>query len=255
MQKTSQLSPDVSIILACYNDAQYLEHSVKEIFKVLDMTRLNYEIIFVYDCGQDETLNIIDDIINTYGHTKNIKKIVHKENEGRGKSVRDGILESRGRVVGFIDVDLDIHPRYIPSMVSAILDDKYDVATAFRCYKVQPNIFCLWRDALSHGYRFLSRVLLHKNLMDSECGYKFFDREKVLPLVKISRYDKWFWDTEIMSYCIYSKYRIKEIASIFDRRSDKKSSVQIFDTVFTYFSNLVGFKIYLMRKQKELFKT
>lgn len=243
---------DLSLVLACYNDAEYLEESIKEIFKTLDMTRLSYEIIFVYDCGTDNTLAVIDSIVEKYKPEKRIKKIVHSKNEGRGRSVRDGIKISEGHVVGYIDVDLDVHPRHIPYMVSTIVNDGYDVATAFRFYKVTMSPLFIMRHILSHGYRFISRMLLHEGLKDSESGYKFFRRDKIMPLVDISRYDGWFWDTEIMAYCIYSGFRIKEISCVFERRGDKKSSVRILDTVAVYMTNLIEFKLYLMRSGKEM---
>ncbi|MCM8761237.1 MAG: glycosyltransferase [Candidatus Omnitrophica bacterium] len=243
---------DLSLILACYNDAEYLEESVKEIFKILDMTRLNYEIIFVYDCGTDDTLSVINKIEDKYKDIKRIKKIVHLKNEGRGKSVRDGIKISEGDVVGYIDVDLDVHPRHIPYMVSTIVNDGYDVATAFRYYKVTLSPLFMLRHILSHGYRFISRALLHEGLKDSESGYKFFKRDKVLPLINISRYDGWFWDTEIMMYCLYSGLKVKEIPCVFERRGDKKSSVRIIDTVIGYLVDLIQFKIYLLKRKEEV---
>lgn len=243
---------DLSLILACYNDAEYLETSFKEILKVLDMLNYVYEIIFVYDCGTDNTLSIIDKLIKTYGKTRDIKKIVHQKNMGRGKSVRDGIKMASGDVVGYIDVDLDTHPRYIPSMMSAIRNDGYDVATAFRFYKIQPSIFFLMRHMLSHGYRFISRVLLDERLKDSESGFKFFKRRKVMPLANISRYNGWFWDTEIMAYCIYTGLKIKEISCVFDRLEEKKSSVRVMSTVISYFRSLMKFKFYLMGHKKNL---
>jgi heterodisulfide reductase subunit A len=33
-----------------------------------------------------------------------------------------------------------------------------------------------------------------------------------MPLARISRYNGWFWDTEIMCYCLYSALKIKEIS-------------------------------------------
>ena len=245
---------DLSLVLACYNDAEYLEESVAEIFKVFDMTRLTYEIIFVYDCGTDNSLEVIDRIISKYHDKKHIKKIVHRQNEGRGKSVRDGFNVAEGRVIGYIDVDLDVHPRHIPYMYSTIVDDGYDVATAFRYYKVTLSPIFIMRHIFSHGYRFLSRVLLHEKLMDSESGYKFFNKEKIMPLIEISHYNGWFWDTEIMAYCIYGGYKIKEITCVFDRRGDKKSSVRIIDTVLAYLKALIEFKLYLLKHEKELFK-
>ncbi|MCQ9207643.1 MAG: hypothetical protein NG740_07175, partial [Omnitrophica bacterium] len=134
------------------------------------------------------------------------------------------------------------------------INDGYDVATAFRFYRMRFNPMFIWRDTLSRGYRLLSRILLEEELKDSECGFKFFNRKKIMRLVDISRYNKWFWDTEIMTYCIYEGLKIKEIPGVFDRREDKTSSVHILKTVIAYFTNLVGFKLYLMKHKKRLFK-
>ena len=250
MQKTL----DFSIVLACYNDAKYLEENVNEMFKVLDMTVLRYEVIFVYDCGQDNTLEIIEKIIKKYGEVKQFKKIIHNKNYGRGKSVRDGIEVSEGDIVGFVDIDLDVHPRYIPSMISAIRDDGYDVATAFRYYKAYLRPQLILRHIFSHGYRFISRILLNENLKDSESGYKFFKKDKIMPLVRISRYNGWFWDTEIMCYCIYKGYKIKEISCVLDRKMKKTSAVRVIPTILDYLKNLINFKIYLLKNRKSLFK-
>lgn len=245
---------DLSIVLACYNDAKYLEESINEIFKVLDLMNLSYEVIFVYDCGTDNTLKVIEDIIKKHSRVKRIKKIVHEKNEGRGRSVRDGIKTAEGDIVGYLDVDLDTHPRYILAMVSAILNDGYDVATAFRFYKIQPSLTFIFRHIISHGYRFLSRVLLDERLKDSESGFKFFKRKKIMPLVRISRYNGWFWDTEIMAYCIYKGLKVKEISCVFDRRLEKKSSVRVIQTVIAYFISLMKFKLYLVRYKRKVAK-
>lgn len=245
---------DLGVILACYNDAKYLKDSIEEIFKVLDMSTLKYEIIFVHDCGTDNSLEVIESIIDRHGKTKRFKKIVHEKNTGRGRSIRDGIKASEADIVGFIDVDLDVHPRYIPSMVSAIRHDGYDVATAFRYYKPRLSPLLIIRHILSHGYRFISRFLLEESLKDSETGYKFFKREKIMPLINISRYDGWFWDTEIMTYCLYKGLKVKEISCLLDRKEDKTSSVRILPTVLEYFKNLIEFKIYIKKHKKELFK-
>ena len=110
------------------------------------------------------------------------------------------------------------------------------------------------RHILSHGYRFISRFLLDERLKDSESGYKFFDRIKIMPLVDISRYKGWFWDTEIMTYCIYKGFKIKEIPCVLIRRKGKTSSVRVISTVTGYLVNLIGFKVYLDKNKDILFK-
>lgn len=124
---------DLSLVIACYNEELILEKSMEEIFEILDSTIFSYEIIFVDDVSKDRTRELIDKIIKRH-KDKNFKKIFHEINTGRGGAVADGIRISEGEIVGFIDIDLEVHARYIPSCVIAIKDG-YDIATAFRIYK------------------------------------------------------------------------------------------------------------------------
>src|SRR5262249_32833021 len=127
---------DVSLILACFNEAGHLEESVREIVGVLDSTRWRYEIIFVDDASSDETCSIIDRIMTNY-RSPDMTKLVHAKNAGRGKTVCDGFRQAKGDIVGYIDVDLEVHARYIPSCVQAI-EEGVDAAYAQRTYKLQP---------------------------------------------------------------------------------------------------------------------
>jgi polyisoprenyl-phosphate glycosyltransferase len=56
-------SPDLSLVLACYNEENILERSVSEIFQVLDALRWTSEVIFVDDASRDRTKDIIDRIL------------------------------------------------------------------------------------------------------------------------------------------------------------------------------------------------
>ena len=64
---------DLSLVIACYNEEPLLEKSVNEIFRILDTTRWNYELIFVDDLSRDKTREIIGRIIGAY-KDKRIKK-------------------------------------------------------------------------------------------------------------------------------------------------------------------------------------
>ena len=56
---------DLSLIIPCYNEELILKDSIKEIFEVLDDTRVNYEIIFVEDFSQDKTRETIEEVISS----------------------------------------------------------------------------------------------------------------------------------------------------------------------------------------------
>src|SRR5579863_4366633 len=163
---------DLSLILACYNEAGHLEESVRQVTSVLDSTRWVYEIIFVDDTSTDETPRIIDKLIAEHS-SKDFSKLLHAKNTGRGKTVCDGFRAAKGDIVGYIDIDLEVHARYIPSCVRAIQEGA-DAAYAQRTYKLQPSLF--HRHVLSRGYSRLVREALGIDLSDTESGFKFFRR-------------------------------------------------------------------------------
>lgn len=229
---------DISIIIACYNEEELLEDNILTICNTMNQTKYSYEIIFVDDYSIDSTRDIILSFCN---QNNNMSYIFHNENCGRGKTVCDGFLISKGKYIGFIDVDLEIHSRYIPSMI-AVLQNGYDVALAYRVYKIDLTFRCFVRHIISFGYRKLLKLVTNIKTRDTETGYKFFSSEKVLPLIKESRFNGWFWDTEIMYLCEKSNFKIKEIECLFLRNNTKTSKLRVIPDTIEYVINLVEFK-------------
>ena len=102
---------DLSLIIPCYNEEEILVNNVRRIKDILDVAMVKYEIIFVDDFSSDRTSIIINSLVSEIINTG--QSFI--KNMGRGKSVSDGIKASKGRVVGFIDIDLSTSPVYIPS--------------------------------------------------------------------------------------------------------------------------------------------
>jgi glycosyltransferase involved in cell wall biosynthesis len=229
---------DLSLVLACYNEELVIEDSVAEIVEVLDNTRFSYEIIFVDDCSKDRTRELIDVITERYAD-KAMSRIFHERNKGRGGTVADGMRVARGDVAGFIDVDLEVHARYIPSCVAAVQNGA-DVAIGRRAYKL--HLRSLGRHIMSTGYIWLVRRLLGVELNDTETGYKFFRTERIIPVLDETEDQHWFWDTEVMvrSYC--KGYQIVEIPCLYVRRFDKPSTVSPLADTIDYFRKLCKFR-------------
>lgn len=227
---------DLSLIIACYNEEQLLSKSVLRITSVLDDSVFSYELIFVDDKSRDGTREIIASLVKK---NKNFQAVYHEVNQGRGKTVRDGIALARGSVVGFIDIDLEVSSVYIPQFVRMILEGKADVVTGLRIYR--EGLMSLHRAILSRGYSWLVRSVLGIPLNDTETGYKFFNRKKILPIIKKTQNNGWFWDTEVMTYAHYTGLSVTEVPVLFVRRFDKTSSVRLVHDTLEYVKNLVGF--------------
>lgn len=232
---------DLSLIIPCFNEQKILDASLIEIESVLRNSRFSYEIILIDDKSTDKTAKIL----KKYEKRKNYSVYYHSVNLGRGKTVSDGIKLSKGVVVGFIDVDLEVSPLYMPYFVNKILRRESDVVTGYRIYR--DSVISLHRMILSRGYSVLVRKLLLVNLKDTETGYKFFNRKKITPILKQTKSNHWFWDTEIISLAYKNKLKIIEIPVLFLRRLDKKSTVNVVKDTCDYLVHLYKFRRRLLK--------
>lgn len=234
------LYPDLSLVIACYNEETLLARSVREVVRVLDAMDLSYELIFVDDASQDNTRAVIQEVVKQYGDTRPIQVLFHEKNRGRGKTVQDGFEKARGAIVGYIDIDLEVAAHYILPCVLAF-SQGFDAVVGKRIYKFRWD--SLDRYVLSKGYAWLVRKMLKLDgLTDTESGYKFFKREKIESLLSQCQEDGWFWDTEIMALSCLSSLRIKELPCLMIRCRDKVSSLKPLRDSIDYFVRLLRFR-------------
>jgi glycosyltransferase involved in cell wall biosynthesis len=229
---------DFTLVVACYNEEPILEASMAETFRVLDALRWTSEVVFVDDASRDGTVAIIDRIVAAHPD-RALRVIRHPANVGRGGTVTDGIRVARGRYVGFIDIDLEVHARYLLHCLLA-LEAGADVATALRIYRFHWR--SLDRYVLSRGYRWLVARLVAVPLADTETGFKLFRRDRILPVLDRCEDRGWFWDTEVMVRAHYAGLRIQEIPVLFLRRFDKQSSVRPIHDAVEYLRKLWAFR-------------
>ena len=218
------------------------------VVEVLELTSLSWEIVFVDDGSEDETRAIIRELCAADARCRSI---FHDGNRGRGAAFKTGFAGSEGRVTGFLDIDLEVHARYIPGLVNEIVRHGADVVTGHRHFLLRQTRG-LHRMALSWGYRRLCDLLLSLDLEDSETGCKFFKRETTSDVVLASENDGWFWDTEVMARARLANLRIRELPVLFLRRADKTSTVRPLRDSWAYLRALHAFrgKVGLSRRTK-----
>src|SRR3990167_306344 len=136
------------------------------------------EMIFVEDKSVDDTKKTVEKLTQKY---KNIRAIFHKKNEGRGKSVSDGIKTARGDICGYLDIDLEVSERYIPLYVKEI-ERGFDLAVGKRFYE-GGNFNSILRFLASKIYAIAVKYIVDIPVKDTEAGYKFFRRAKLLPIL------------------------------------------------------------------------
>jgi glycosyltransferase AglD len=236
--------PFLSVVVACYNEEQHLAQSFAWLHETLEDLHAPYEVVFVDDVSRDRTRDVIATIVQSYPKTA-IQVLLHEKNKGRGATVTDGFRAARGEITGYLDIDLEVHARYIPALVKAIKNGA-DVATVRRIYAFQ--LRALDRYFMSRGYSWLVRHLLQTKVLDTETGYKFFKREKLLPVLDEIHDPGWFWDTEFMIRAERHGLSVVEVPGAYIRRWDKTSTVSGLRDSVAYFAKLWAFRRELARE-------
>lgn len=230
---------DLSLIIACYNEQSHLERNLQEIRSTLELCPWDFELILIDDASQDETPELIENFVASEPRARSV---LHAENVGRGGTVAEGLRLARGSVAGYIDLDLEVHCRYVPSLVQAIFSDRCDVATALRVYKVNLTPSGVLRWILSAGYRIVARTALASPFADTETGFKFFRREAILPVLDRCEQRGWFWDTEVMLEAKAAGLRVLEIPALFQRQPAATSSLRVLPDTLGYLRAIAAYR-------------
>tara|TARA_Y100000310_G_C20675155_1_gene812609 strand:- start:397 stop:1158 length:762 start_codon:yes stop_codon:yes gene_type:complete len=225
-------NPELSLVLACYNEADIFNASMKKIEKFFTNQNYSYELIFVDDNSMDNTAELIKKFAKG---KKNVKTFFHEKNQGRGKTVSEGIKTAKGKIVGFIDIDLEVPIEQAIPLIEEIKNST-DVAIGKRIYVTK--IWAIHRHILSKAYSLFSRVLLSHSFSDTEAGFKFFNRKKILPILSKTKENHWFWDTEIVLRPYFAGLKVKEVPVLFIKNEEASSTVKIFSDTIEYLKNL-----------------
>lgn len=230
--------PDFTLVLPCYNEEPVFSDSVRLIIQTLQMCILSFEILFVDDGSTDKTKEMIKAVCKRFPFCI---FFFHATNKGRGAAVSTGIRKARGEIVGYMDIDCEVSPLYIPSFVTIVKEHKADVVVGKRIYRT--TFTSIIREVLSVGYRMMVRSILDTGGIDTESGYKFFNKKAFLPVLQKIRNQNWFWDTESIVLARRAGLRIREEPVLFLRKAEKKSSVRLIPDTLSYVKNIWEFSL------------
>ena len=209
----------VSIIIPIYNVAKYVEKCIQSVF---NQTYSNIEIIIVDDCGTDNSMEIIYNIISNYDRNKYLIKHHHK-NLGISAARNTGINTATGDYIYFLDSDDYIYPYCIESFVS-ILQDFPNVDMIIGSSNFHPL-----RNNLStfyHNHCVIKGLLLKDELLPVSAWNKFINKTFII------NHKLFFYENIVYEDVLYNWDIAKHINSIaFNKtetyyyRSDNPNSI------------------------------
>lgn len=215
--------PEVTAIIPVFNDKRSLEIAIPQSVEYLSRTTEEFELIIAEDGSTDGS----DDLVRRYEQQDSRIRLLHNDERlGRGKALNRAISESRGKIVCYYDVDLATDMHHLPELVHAIRDGA-DIATGSRLMPRSDIVRTRGREIASRSYNFLVRLLLQSSLHDHQCGFKAFNKERIIHLLPSVNSNHWFWDTELLVRAQRNGFIVREFPVRW--RAGKGTTVKIND--------------------------
>ena len=221
----------ISIIVPCYNEEEVLSQFYKELKKELkELKKLNYEIIFVDDGSEDNTINEIKKIRKI---DKNIKYIVLSRNFGKESAMYAGLEKSVGDYVAIMDADLQDPPSLLGEMYNAIKNEGYDsVATRRISRKGEPKIRSFFARLF---YRIITKIS-KVNIVSGARDFRLMSRQMVDSIVSMCEYNR--FSKGIFAYIGFNTHYIPYVP---EKRANGTTSWN-FKKLFMYaYSGILSF--------------
>jgi dolichyl-phosphate beta-glucosyltransferase len=200
---------DLTLILPAYNESGTIASTIDQAFAYFHSCGIRAEIIVAAD-GNDGTREVVS---QKSAANANLIAIGHEVRSGKGRAVREAVALAKGRLIGYADADNKV-PFEEYDKVRPFLAAGYEVVTGSRALvesrieRSQP----WYRRLGSQGfYYFMQTVVGLPGIRDSQCGFKFFQREAALRLFRYQKIDGYMVDVEILALAQKFGYRIQEV--------------------------------------------
>src|SRR5882724_9478993 len=187
--------PLINIVIPVHNEEHVLAASVGKIISFLaEHNQYEYEIVIANNASTDRTLEVA---LRLQGLHREVK-VLHLEEKGRGRAVRQAWAQSKAAVLSYMDVDLSSHLPAFLDLIDPLVGRRYDLAAGSRLLRPELTNRSLKRQIISRSYNLLVRGIFHTRFSDAQCGFKAITSAAAAELLPLVKDNSWFMDTELL---------------------------------------------------------
>lgn len=163
----------ISIIIPCYNEQASVPLFYSEVTKILKSLEYDYELLFVNDGSDDDTLNELKAL--SYNDDK-VKYLSFSRNFGKESAMYAGFCNADGDFVAVMDADMQDPPSLIPRMVEILEAGEYDCVATRRVNRAgEPPI----RSWFAKKFYTLINKISDVNIVDGARDFRMMKRAMV----------------------------------------------------------------------------
>jgi dolichyl-phosphate beta-glucosyltransferase len=167
----------LSIIIPAFNEKKNLEKGVlDQVYDYLKKVDYTYEVMIVDDGSTDNTINSVEEQIKNKKHFY----LVKAQHGGKALTVMKGLVESKGEVALFTDMDQATPIQEVEKLLPKF-EEGYDIVIGSRHGREGAPLI---RKMMAWGFALLRNIFLGLPFSDTQCGFKAFNkssREKIFP--------------------------------------------------------------------------
>ena len=197
---------DLSLILPSYKEAAGIQATLDRVAAFLNTRDYGQvEVLVVVADSPDGTAALAEAKSGLFEHFR----VVHAgPRAGKGRDVRLGMFEAKGRYRVFMDADLATPLEHLDDIQRLIGEDA-KVAIAVRDLVAIHKEFS--RKVMTEGGNILAQAVLLPGIKDTQCGFKMFEAEAAERIFSRMTILGWGFDLEVLALARHLGYRIHTI--------------------------------------------
>lgn len=226
-------SPEVSVVLPCYNEAENLEPLLNEVKTALAKAGRSYEVLFVNDGSSDNSAACMSELAR---RNPCVRVIHHRTNFGQSAAILTGYRQALGQVVITMDSDMQNDPADIPEMLEALED--CDAVCGIRRRR-QDSVVRLISSRVAN---FVRGSVLGDQIHDAGCTFRAIRRNALHQLPAFKGLHRF-----IPAVLRFHGYRVREIHVNHRPRTRGVSKYGIGNRLFVGIADLLAMSWYRRR--------
>ena len=213
----------ISIVIPCHNEEGNVNLIFKEIQKIFNKKKFEYEIIFIDDGSVDHTYLQLTKILKS--DVCEIKVIKFSRNFGKESAIYAGLEISTGDYVAIIDADMQQDPNLINDMLNILeTQPEYDSVCCFQDKRDEGKILTFFKNCF---YKIINKICTI-DFVRGASDFRLLSRDMVNAIVNMQEKNR--FSKGIFSWIGFKTYYLPYLVK---KRATGKSSWS-FKKLFKY---------------------